>query len=65
LATRPATGRLRCNHAKSDYLAAEKHLPAWAERNRLHQEELHSRLQEAGLPADWSATIQIARWVYR
>jgi 5-methylcytosine-specific restriction endonuclease McrA len=36
-----------CNNAKSDYLAAEKHLAAWAERNRLHQEELQSRLQEA------------------
>jgi 5-methylcytosine-specific restriction endonuclease McrA len=27
----------QCNNAKSDYLAAEKHLAAWAERNRLHQ----------------------------
>lgn len=54
-----------CNKAKSDYLAAEKHLAAWAERNRLHQEELQSRLQEAALPCDLSASIQIARWVYQ
>ena len=54
-----------CNNAKSDYLAAEKHLAAWAERNRLHQVELQSRLQEAALPCDLSASIQIARWVYQ
>jgi 5-methylcytosine-specific restriction endonuclease McrA len=55
----------KCNNAKSDYLAAEKHLAAWAERNRLHQDELRSRLQDAGLPCDWPATVQIARWVYQ
>jgi 5-methylcytosine-specific restriction endonuclease McrA len=54
----------KCNNAKSDYLAAEKHLAAWVERNRLHQEELQSRLQEAALPCDLSAAIQIAKWVY-
>jgi 5-methylcytosine-specific restriction endonuclease McrA len=55
----------KCNNAKSDYLAAERHLAGWAERNRLHQDELRSRLQEAGLPCDWSATVQIAKWVYQ
>jgi 5-methylcytosine-specific restriction endonuclease McrA len=54
-----------CNNAKSDFLAAEKHLAAWVERNRLNQEELRSRLQEAALPCDLSATIQIAKWVYQ
>jgi len=46
-------------------LAAEKHLAAWAERNRLHQEELQSRLQEAALPNRKAAPIQIANWVYQ
>ena len=46
----------RCNNDKSDHLAAEMHLAAWTERNRLHQEELRSRLREAGLPCDWSAS---------
>jgi hypothetical protein len=55
----------QCNNAKSDYLAAEKHLAAWAERNLLHQQELHSRLQAAALPCDLLASIQIARWVYQ
>jgi 5-methylcytosine-specific restriction endonuclease McrA len=55
----------KCNAAKSDYLAAEKHLVAWAERNRVHQEELQARLQEANLPCDLPATIQIAKWVYQ
>ena len=54
----------QCNAAKSDYLAAEIHLAAWSERNRLNQEELQSRLQEAALPCDLSASMQVARWVY-
>jgi hypothetical protein len=54
----------QCNNAKSDYLAAEKHLAAWAERNQLHQATLQTRLQGAALPCDLSATIQIAKWVY-
>jgi 5-methylcytosine-specific restriction endonuclease McrA len=54
-----------CNNAKSDYLAAEKHLAAWSERNRLHQEELQSRLQAATLPCDFSASVQITKWVYQ
>jgi 5-methylcytosine-specific restriction endonuclease McrA len=55
----------RCNSAKSDYLAAEKHLAAWSERNLLHQGELATRLQEAGLPCDFLASVQVARWVYQ
>ena len=54
-----------CNQAKSDYLAAEDHLAAWVGRNRDHQAELESRLTEAGLPCDWPAAAQIAKWVYR
>ena len=54
----------KCNNAKSDHLAAEKHLAAWAERNRLHESVLRTRLQEEGLPCDALASIQIARWVY-
>jgi 5-methylcytosine-specific restriction endonuclease McrA len=53
----------KCNNAKSDHLAAERHLAAWAERNRLHQQELSARLREEGLSCDWSASVQIARWV--
>ena len=53
-----------CNRAKSDYLAAEDHLGAWAERNRLNQDELRSRLQAAALPCDFSASVQIAQWAY-
>lgn len=54
-----------CNGAKSDHLAAEAHLAAWVERNRMHQVELQSRLQEAALPCDSTVPIQIARWVYQ
>jgi 5-methylcytosine-specific restriction endonuclease McrA len=55
----------QCNQAKSDHLAAERHLGAWVERNRLHQEELQCRFREAMLPCDLSGTIQIAKWVYQ
>jgi hypothetical protein len=54
-----------CNKAKSDYLAAEKHLCAWVERNRLHGAEMQLRLQEVALPCDLNATVQIANWVYQ
>jgi hypothetical protein len=54
-----------CTSAKSGHLAAERHLAAWAERNREHQAELQSRLQQAGLPCDWNASVQVARWVYQ
>ena len=53
-----------CNRAKSDYLAAEDHLAAWGERNKQHQDELRTRLQEAALPCDLSASVQIAQWAY-
>jgi 5-methylcytosine-specific restriction endonuclease McrA len=55
----------QCNNAKSDYVAAENHLAAWIERNRVHQVELQSRLREAALPCDLTATVQIAKWVYQ
>jgi 5-methylcytosine-specific restriction endonuclease McrA len=55
----------RCNNAKSDYLAAEKHLAAWHERNVLNQVELAARLREAALASDFTASIQIAKWVYQ
>ena len=55
----------KCNNAKSDFLAAENHLAAWAERNKEHQAELQTRLVEAALPCDLTATVQIAKWVYQ
>jgi HNH endonuclease len=55
----------KCNNAKSDYLAAEQHLAAWAVRNKECRQEFDSRLHEAGLPADFAGSVQIARWVYQ
>jgi 5-methylcytosine-specific restriction endonuclease McrA len=55
----------KCNNAKSDFLAAERHLAAWVERNREHQAELQERLVAAALPCDLTATVQIAKWVYQ
>src|SRR5262249_14625977 len=55
----------RCNNAKSDHVASEDHLAAWAERNWEHRAELDARLSQASLPCDLTATVQIARWVYQ
>lgn len=55
----------RCNNAKSDHLAAEDHLAAWAARNYLHGTEMQSRLRDAALPGDLAAANQVAQWVYR
>ena len=54
----------RCNGAKSDFLAAENHLAAWIDRNKVHQVELQERLVASALPCDLTATVQIAKWVY-
>ena len=44
---------------------AARSLTAWAERNRVHQEELRSRFQAASLPSDPAASVRIAAWVYQ
>jgi 5-methylcytosine-specific restriction endonuclease McrA len=54
---------IQCNSDKSDYVAAEEHLAAWAQRNADSRVELNERLIEASLPCDPSATVQIARWI--
>jgi hypothetical protein len=54
----------RCNNAKSDFLAAEQHLSCWAERNHVHASELKERMQDAGLPNDFTASTRIAEWAY-
>jgi 5-methylcytosine-specific restriction endonuclease McrA len=55
----------RCNNAKSDHVAAERHLAAWVERNRRHQTDLQTRFEEALVPCDWTAAVRIAQWVYQ
>jgi hypothetical protein len=54
-----------CNKYKSDFLAAENHLAAWNKRNNEHQTEFQAWLDEAELPCDLTATVQIAKWVYQ
>jgi hypothetical protein len=55
---------IQCNIDKSDYVAAEQHLEAWAQRNADSRDELNERLIEATLPCDPAATIQVVRWIY-
>jgi hypothetical protein len=53
-----------CNRAKSDFVAAERHLAAWVQRNATSGDELRERMAEAGLPTDIAASERIARWIY-
>jgi hypothetical protein len=54
----------QCTSDKSDFVAAERHLAAWSQRNSESRDELNERLIEASLPCDPTATVQIARWIY-
>lgn len=53
-----------CNSSKSDFLGAEQHLERWAERNSLKSAEFSQRLNDAGLPNDFTASRRIAEWAY-
>jgi hypothetical protein len=53
------------NNAKSDFLAAERHLEAWLDRNREHNAELQERLIASALPCDLGASMQVAKWMYQ
>lgn len=53
-----------CNGHKSDHLAAEEHLEAWARRNEGHKAALNQFFEEARLPSDLGASLGIARWAY-
>lgn len=55
----------KCNNAKSDFLAAERHLEAWLDRNQEHKVELQERLVASALPCDLGASIQVAKWMYQ
>ncbi len=53
-----------CNSRKSDFLAAEEHLDRWFHRNRVRRDHLESGFDQRGVPHDWHATWQVARWAY-
>jgi len=53
-----------CNNAKSDHIAAEEHLAAWCEQNRVYALEINDHLAAAALPHDLSASMRIAKWAY-
>lgn len=53
-----------CNGKKSDFLAAEKHLGAWVERNELHGNRLAQFFAQVNLPNSLKSSISISRWAY-
>ena len=53
-----------CNAYKADHLAAEEHLAAWCERNRMYGHELQSQFDDSMLPHSVDASVSIARWAY-
>lgn len=53
-----------CNSQKSDHIAAEEHLAAWAERNELQDAALTQFFTEARLSHERSRSLSITRWAY-
>lgn len=54
----------RCNAAKTDYLACEKHLERWGRRNADHGGWLGTEFSGSGIQHDLEASRSIARWAY-
>jgi hypothetical protein len=53
-----------CNSAKSDTLAAVRHLERWWQRNEDHGKVLSEVFNSKGLIHDLKATKEISRWAY-
>ena len=53
-----------CNRSKSDTLAAKPHLIRWLEFMETHDNDLKEIGREAGINADASTTLAVARWGY-
>jgi len=53
-----------CNAAKSDHLAAEKHLKRWSSRNRDLGSDLGEEFDRIGIIHDVHASLTISEWAY-
>lgn len=53
-----------CNRSKSDTLAAKPHLIRWLEFMDTHDSDLREIGREAGINADASTSLSVARWGY-
>lgn len=53
-----------CNRSKSDTLAAKPHLIRWLEFINTHDSDLKEIGREAGINADASTSLSVARWGY-
>ena len=53
-----------CNRSKSDTLAAKPHLIRWLEFMDTHDSDLKEIGRDAGINADASTTVSVARWGY-
>jgi len=55
----------KCNRAKSDTLAAHRHLERWLEYSDRESDGLMEIGQTAGIAGDWATSIAVAKWSYR
>jgi hypothetical protein len=53
-----------CNNAKGSLLAAENHLSQWIQRNREFGSIISKSCEDAGLPSNLPASVEIAIWAY-
>jgi len=53
-----------CNRSKRDWLASQKHLEHWLERNTLHDYLIQNSMRDIGFIADSDSSKAIAKWAY-
>lgn len=53
-----------CNNQKSDHIAAERHLAAWAQRNDTHAAALTQFFNDSRLSHERDRSLSITRWAY-
>jgi hypothetical protein len=53
-----------CNRSKRDWLASQKHLENWIERNIIHDSIIQSSMRDIGFIVDLDSSKSIAKWAY-
>jgi len=53
-----------CNRSKRDWLASQKHLENWFERNIQHDSLIQNSMRDIGFIADLDSSRSIAKWAY-
>ena len=55
----------KCNSQKSNYLASERFLQKWQERNHLHDQSIVREISQLGFLTDLQRSHRVAHWAYK